>query len=103
MLCVLKLKVVFHRNGYLGSIYSTFTIFSKQKHSSTSVYRIRIRRIRKFLGLTDPDPDLLARGTYPDPSIIKQKNGKNLDFYCFVTSLKLQKEISKKTYFLLAS
>ncbi len=29
--------------------------------------------IRKFLELLDPDPDLLVRGTDPDPSIIKQK------------------------------
>ncbi len=28
-------------------------------------------RIRRFLGLPDPDP--LVRGTDPDPSIIKQK------------------------------
>jgi hypothetical protein len=32
-------------------------------------------RIRKFLGLLDPDPDPLVRGTDPDPapSIFKQK------------------------------
>ncbi len=33
--------------------------------------RIRIRRIRMFLGLLDPDPNLLVRGM--DPSITKQK------------------------------
>jgi hypothetical protein len=43
-----------------------------------AVLRIRIRRIHLFLGLLDPDPD---------PSIIKQKNKKNIDSYCFVTSL----------------
>jgi hypothetical protein len=32
---------------------------------------------------TDLDPDPLGRGTNPDSSIIK----KNLDSYCFVTSL----------------
>jgi hypothetical protein len=33
------------------------------------------RRIRMFLGILDPDPDPLVRGTDPDPdpSIIKQK------------------------------
>jgi hypothetical protein len=36
-----------------------------------AVVRIRIRRIRKFLGLPDPDP--LVRYTDPDLSIIKQK------------------------------
>ncbi len=39
--------------------------------------RIRIRRIRMFLGLLDLDPDPLVRGLDPtqdpDPSIIKQK------------------------------
>ncbi len=37
--------------------------------------RIRIRRIRMFLGLLDPDPDPLVRGTAPDldPSIIMKK------------------------------
>jgi hypothetical protein len=38
-----------------------------------------------FLGLPDPDP--LVRGTDPDPSIIKENSKKNLDCYCFVTSL----------------
>ncbi len=35
------------------------------------VLRIRIRKIRIFLGLLDPDP--LVRGTDADPSIMKQK------------------------------
>jgi hypothetical protein len=35
--------------------------------------RNRTRMIHMFLGLTDPDLDLLVRGTDPDPSIIKQK------------------------------
>jgi hypothetical protein len=50
------------------------------------VLRIWIR-IRKFLGLPDPDP--LVRSIDPDPaqdpSVIK-KNRKNLDSSCFVTS-----------------
>ncbi len=37
---------------------------------------------RKILGLPDPDPSLFD----PDPSIIKQKSSKTLDFYYFVTS-----------------
>jgi hypothetical protein len=43
------------------------------------VLRIRIRRIRMFLGLLDPGPDPLVRGTDPDPatdpdpSFIKKK------------------------------
>ncbi len=48
-----------------------------------------------FLGLLDPDP--LVRGMDPDPtptldpdpSLIKQKSRKNLDFYCFLTSFLL--------------
>ncbi len=37
--------------------------------------RIRIRRIRMFLGLLDPNPDPLVRGMDldPDPCISKQK------------------------------
>jgi hypothetical protein len=31
--------------------------------------------------------DSLVRGPASDPSIIKQNSKKNLDFYCFVTSL----------------
>ncbi len=38
-----------------------------------TVLWIRIRRIRKVLGLPDPNPDPLVRGTDPDPSIIQQK------------------------------
>jgi hypothetical protein len=30
--------------------------------------QMRIRRIRMFLGLLDPDPDLFVRGLDPDPS-----------------------------------
>jgi hypothetical protein len=54
---------------------------------SLSVLRIRIRRIRMFLGLLDPD--LLVRGTDPDrdPDLSSSKNSKkNLDSYCFVNS-----------------
>jgi hypothetical protein len=38
-----------------------------------------------------PDPDSLVRGVdpAPEPTIIKQKSKKNLDSYCFVTSLRL--------------
>jgi hypothetical protein len=71
-----------------------------------AVLRIRIRRIHMFLGLLDPDPDPLVKGTDPDPSIIKQKLYKNLYSYCFVTSFDflrlkndLQKVLSRKTFF----
>jgi hypothetical protein len=33
-----------------------------------AVVGIRIRRIRMVLGLLDPDPDSLVRGTDPDPA-----------------------------------
>jgi hypothetical protein len=42
--------------------------------------RIRIRRIRMFLDLLEPDPDSHIRIL-----LIKQKSQTNLDFYCFVT------------------
>jgi hypothetical protein len=35
--------------------------------------RIRIYRIHMFLGLQDPNRDLLVRGMDPDPSIIMEK------------------------------
>ncbi len=56
-----------------------------QPNNKTDVFqavlriRIRIRRTRMFLGLLDPDPDLLVRGIDPDPAsdpypyITKQK------------------------------
>jgi hypothetical protein len=44
---------------------------------------IRVRKIRMFLGLLNPDP--LVRGTDPDPSFIKKNSKKNLESYCFVT------------------
>jgi hypothetical protein len=53
--------------------------------------RSRIRRIRVFLGLLDLDPDTAVRGM--DPRIrlrillSPSRNKKNLDSYCFVTSL----------------
>jgi hypothetical protein len=43
-----------------------------------------------FLGLLDPDPETLVRGTDPEFRILlsSSKNSKkNLDFYCFVSSL----------------
>jgi hypothetical protein len=45
-----------------------------KEHWYLAVLRIRIHRIQMFLGLQDPDPDLLVRGGMaPDPSIIMQK------------------------------
>ena len=52
-------------------------VIIKVGDSLEPVFRIRIRRIRMFLGLLGlhPDPDPLVRGMDPDPdpSIIKQK------------------------------
>jgi hypothetical protein len=42
-------------------------------------------RIHMFLGLLDPDPDLLVRGMDPDPELLSKNTKKNLDFYFFVT------------------
>jgi len=56
------------------------------------VLRIRIRWIRMFLGLLDPDTDPLVRGMDqapdPDPFILlssSKNRKKNLESYCFVT------------------
>ncbi len=70
----------------------TLGLYRKVDFSFLAVFRIH--RIHVFLGLPDPNPDPLVRGMDPDPdpaldpdpSIIKQKSKKNLDFYCFVTS-----------------
>jgi hypothetical protein len=58
---------------------------------SKPVLRIRIRfyRIHMFLGITDPDPDPLARGMNPDPPFVinqAKKVKKNLDSYCVLFS-----------------
>jgi|LakMenE18May11ns_1017448.scaffolds.fasta_scaffold8843021_1 hypothetical protein len=50
----------------------------RQYYLLESVFRIRIRWIRMFFGLSDPDP--LVIGMDPDPFIIKQKYLKNLYF-----------------------
>jgi hypothetical protein len=52
-----------------------------------------------FLGLLDPDPDPLLRGMDPhsDPSIINQNSKKNLDSYCFMTSLKNDVNVPSKS------
>jgi hypothetical protein len=58
----------------------------------TAVLRIQIRkhRIHVFLGFLDRDPHPLVRGMDPDPDLnpsnMKKKEKKTLDFYCFVTS-----------------
>jgi hypothetical protein len=53
---------------------------------NAAFYAVLWIRIRMFVGLLGPDP--LVRDTAPDPdTIIKQKSKKNLDSYCFVTSL----------------
>ncbi len=49
--------------------------------------RSRIRGIHMFLGLADPHPDPLVRYMDPDPSIISKNSKKNIDSYCFVTSV----------------
>ncbi len=61
-----------------------------------------------FLGLLNPNPFVRLRGRDPDPPIKQKKSKKNLDYYCFVTSLwlylwkmmqmYLQKVISRKGF-----
>ncbi len=56
----------------------------KQKHLGPSDRRPGISVVRiRMLGLQDPVPSLEARGTDPDPSIIKQKSKTNLDYYLY--------------------
>jgi hypothetical protein len=53
---------------YLTQLKTTFSF-----GVSITVLRIRIRRIRMFLGLLDPDPLVRGMDPAPDPSIIDQK------------------------------
>ncbi len=57
---------------YRNAIKEALTMINVRHVGLLPVLRIRIHR---FLGLLDPDPDQLVRGTDldPDPSIIKQK------------------------------
>ncbi len=58
--------------------------------------RIRIRPIRIFLGLLDPDPYPLVRGTDPDPTVIKEDIKKNrCTFFYF---LSLINDVNEKSY-----
>ncbi len=73
------------------------------------VLRIRIRRIHMFLGLLDPDPDPLVRGTDPDPFYHQEKIARKTliptfcDFFLTFNLLKLCKctvpSKSRKTFF----
>ncbi len=54
---------------YISSLFEKFYFFP--------VFQIRSRIY--VLGLLDPDPEFIC--TDPDPSINKQKNEENLDFY----------------------
>ena len=62
----------------IGLLYLLSVTTRKPTSTAAAVLRIRMR-----LGLMDPDP--VVRGTDPDPSIIKPK--KNLNSYCYATSL----------------
>ncbi len=66
---VLKIRPLFSEAKLVATqLSSEFTVF----HPVFLIrIRIRIRRIRMFLGLLDPDP--LVRVTDPDHCIIKQK------------------------------
>jgi hypothetical protein len=61
----------------IGKTYCTFQKERKTKRGNegiaispvlAAVLGIRIRRIRMVLGLLDPDPDSIVRGTDPDPA-----------------------------------
>jgi hypothetical protein len=49
-----------------------------QVRSFPAVLRIRIDRIRMFLGLLDPDPDPLVRGMDPDAALSPPPVGSSL-------------------------
>ncbi len=63
-------------------------LLSGELKSSESFEGAVVFRIRKFLGLPDPDPLVSGTDSDQDTSNIKlTQQEKNLDFYCFVTSL----------------
>ncbi len=69
----------------------TIISFEVDAHLLTLDTVYRIRRIRKFWGLPDPDPVVserygsgLGSGSFHSQAKIVRKN---LDFHCFVTSL----------------
>ncbi len=70
-------------------VFVCLTMKKKREESNGKISVFGIRRIGVFLSLLDPqfictDPDPAPD---PDSSINKQKMKKNLDIYCFVTSL----------------
>ncbi len=76
-------NVVFPLDDDLGAVGPLFSMFfgrfNQHQHlflqeQIVKILRIRIRRIRMFLGLLDPHPDQLVGGTVPaqDPTIVKQ-------------------------------
>jgi hypothetical protein len=52
-----------------------------------AVLRIRIRRIRTFLGLLDPDPDHYSMDRIRIFLLSSKNSKENFDTYCFVTSV----------------
>jgi hypothetical protein len=67
-----------------------------------TVLRIRIRiRIHVFLASWTRIRIHWSRGRIRILPSIRKNGKKNLDFYCFVTSLGLQKELCRKTFFLI--
>ncbi len=72
--------------------FSTFSVMQWGEEYEIRI-RIRIRRIHMFLGFPDPHPDQLVKDMYPDPNpnpsiiFLSKISKKNIDSYCFVTSL----------------
>jgi hypothetical protein len=58
---------------YFSGQVGLFTLLGNISLRFQAVLRIRIRRIRMFLGLLDPDPLVRGVDPDPDPSINKQK------------------------------
>jgi hypothetical protein len=73
--CVEQLSLVLHVQQGLFDLV-IFTAQNKPSYSSNVIIFSVGIRIRKFLDL-------------PDPSIISKNSKKNLDFYCFMTSVRL--------------
>jgi hypothetical protein len=71
-------------------MYCTVQVRNEKKNLCYMYRNVRCsKKPRTIVSVVDPDPPLFCTG--PDPSIIKQKSKKNLDFYYlhFVTSFLL--------------
>jgi hypothetical protein len=85
---ILLIGLSFLPLGYIlpqGSSQMIAAIYNSLTSILQTVLRTRISRIHMFLGLQDPHPDSLVKEM--DPDLSSKYSKKNINSYCFVTSL----------------